>query len=126
VALIIRRGDKRVEHAYVDVDRYLQAINGLPGPVGTVFVASDDDRICSEIFRLAPYLQTFMLPGLGLQGYWHRSFSSLPPEEKACYMARFFTQLEVCRDASVCIGSPTTNVTTFVRMLRGDRSMLLI
>lgn len=126
LSLIIRRGDKDAEHPYVAVTRYLEVIGSLPRPVGIVFIASDDDRIISEFLDAAPRLEAIVLPSLGLQGYHHASFSSLPPDEKLWHLARFFAQLEICMDSSVCIGSPTTNVTTFVRMLRGDHAMLMV
>jgi hypothetical protein len=119
LAICIRRGDKIAEYSYVDIDLYVKSINTLGRDVRTVFVATDDVRVVSQISRLMPHYEFLSLTDDNASGYVHSEFKSLPANERRRRTLRFFAQLEFMRDATLFIGSRTTNVSWIVNAHRG-------
>jgi hypothetical protein len=119
LGICIRRGDKIAEYSYIDIDRYVESITALASDTRTVFVATDDVRTISEISSIMPHYIFISLTENNARGYIHSEFKSLPSEERRRRTLRFFAQLELLRDASLFIGSRTTNVSWMVNAHRG-------
>ncbi|MES2632434.1 MAG: hypothetical protein V4669_05650 [Pseudomonadota bacterium] len=118
-AICVRRGDKRMEHGYVGVQRYAEAIAQRAGSLRTMFLATDDASVVDEVRRAMPDFNVLSLTDPISTGYVHRAFSSLPASDRRRQTLRFFAQLELMRDASFFIGSRTTNVSWMVNAMRG-------
>ncbi|WP_161798964.1 hypothetical protein [Caenimonas sp. SL110] len=118
-AICVRRGDKLMEHGYVGVQRYVQAIAQHAGSLRTLFLATDDASVVDEVRKALPDFNVLTLTDPASKGYVHRDFSSLPASERRRQTLRFFAQLELMRDARFFIGSRTTNVSWMANALRG-------
>jgi Alpha-(1,6)-fucosyltransferase N- and catalytic domains len=119
IGLCIRRGDKIAEYSYVDIYRYVESISILANDTRTVFVATDDVKTISEISNIMPHYEFISLTENNARGYIHSEFKRLPGDERRRRTIRFFAQLELLRDASLFIGSRTTNVSWMVNAHRG-------
>lgn len=118
-AIHIRRGDKITEHDYVPASAYIQYLRCLNPVSKFVFVASDESTITKELQDLAPELDFRSLNLPTSRGYNHKHFSSLPEEKKLDKIYDLLAEIEICRDAQTFLGSNTTNVSIFIKMLRG-------
>jgi len=126
LGICIRRGDKIAENSYVDIDRYVDSISTLASDTRIIFVATDDVRTISEISSKMPHYVFISLTENDARGYIHSEFKSLPREERRRRTLRFFAQLELLRDASLFIGTRTTNVSWMVNAHRGGNGVIWV
>ena len=126
LAICIRRGDKINEYAYVGIDRYAELINSSARGIRTIFIATDDARVITDIAELMPDYEFISLTEEDAKGYIHSDFKSLPSAERRRRTLRYFAQLELMRDANLFIGSKTTNVSWMANAHRGGEGVIWV
>lgn len=122
-AVCIRRGDKNIEHPYVDIEKYVDILRAEEIKSKKIFVATDDYSVVRGIAEIMPEYEFLTLTEPSADGYVHTKFKALPAVERRRRTVRFFAQLEVLRDAYIFIGSKTTNVSFFTNAFRGGESV---
>lgn len=132
VAIHIRRGDKQVESPYVPLERYLQALYQLKDELVNVFVCSDDQRVVNALAAGADPrrgYRFFAMPSATTRlslGYDHSILTTLSSQTRYDHTVRFLAELQMCANAKAFIGSSTSNVGTFVSMLRSGSCVTLL
>ena len=126
IAMCIRRGDKRTEHSYVNLERYYEVISGLNTRYPTIFLATDDYSIVKQTIELFSEYDIITLSENTDKGYVHSEFRNLPARERRYRTVRFLAQLDIMRSAEIFIGSQTTNVTELTYAYNGGEKVLLV
>lgn len=125
IALSIRRGDKYLEH---EIEKSLQpyldrAENAIQkhfgGKVPTIFVASDDCSVMSEIREMKP---TWKFVGAcddaSEDGFVLKSVSQWTIQQTDRHFTKFITEMIAMASAKYFIGVSTTNVAFWVYFMR--------
>lgn len=125
-AICIRRGDKYTEHPYVGIRNYIDFLDSLGGNWQKLFIGTDDITVVQEIAAAMPGTECVSLTELSSKGYVNTDFRALSASERRRRTIRFFAQLEMMRDASIFLGSKTTNVSWLVNAHRGGERVLWV
>ncbi len=126
LALVIRRGDKVIEHPYVEVERYAQKLSETATAIRPLFVATDDVRLIPKIAEVLRDREVVWLDDKGFTGYDHAGFKALPAAERRRRTVRLFAQLEILKEARLLFGSETTNVAWLAYAQRGGEGVIWV
>jgi len=122
----VRRGDKKLESPYVPLERYRERLLSLETGIRDVLVASDDPGVPSELSRMLPADWRVRGAAERASAYDQQAFNRESPADRWRQTVDFLAELELLRDAHFFVGSETSNVAIFARMLRGDQGMALV
>ena len=121
----VRRGDKRTEASYVQIEQYAAAICAAEQAPRTVVVACDD---ATAPLRLAALLgASFHVVAISSpddRGYDQREFNRLPRDLRRWKTIRFLAEFEALRHSTLAFVTLSSNVGCLLRYARGNSGLV--
>ena len=126
MAAHIRRGNKKIEHSYVSLQKYIDEIKKHAHNFSGLYMATDDHRVIQEITEnLKGIIHVFNYELKPNNGYDQNKFNKRDKELRMIETLQFFSELEILFKADLVIGTETSNVFCLCRyMPRKYRAVL--
>lgn len=127
MAAHIRRGDKRTEHSYVSLQKYIDEIKKHAPNFSGLYIATDDHHVIQEIKQnLRGIIYVFNSEFKSNDGYNQNTFNKGDKKFRMIETLKFFSELEILSKADLVIGTETSNVFCLCRYMRGNTGCICL
>ena len=121
----IRRGDKKSEASYVQIEQYAAAICTAERGPRTVIVASDDATAPTRLSRLlGTSFRVIPISSPEERGHDQREFNRLPRQVRRKRTMRFVAEFELLRHSALVFVTLSSNVGCLLRYARADSGLV--
>lgn len=121
VGIHIRRGDKINETSLFSLNLYFKRAESITD-IRAAYISTDDVNIIKIIAKNHPNWQIFHRSGLKMDGYNQEKFSLKSGQDKFESLVDLFADVRILTEATIFLGTATTNVGMFIGMKRGDKN----
>ena len=122
--LHIRRGDKSIEARFKPLQDYLNIVDKATNQENfPVFIATDDQRVISEIIKISPKRPVYHFIFPENNGFDMKTFTAKDKDQQRKEIIQLLAEVQMLIEAQLFVGTFTSNVGMFVGMARDGKEI---